>query len=52
MRWPGADRPIKDSGQKELAIADYKAALVINPGNKGAAARLKELETVTDGLSR
>jgi predicted TPR repeat methyltransferase len=32
------------SGQKDLAISNYKKALEINPDNKDAAERLKALQ--------
>jgi predicted TPR repeat methyltransferase len=34
------------SGEKDLAISNYKKALEINPDNKDAAERLKALQPV------
>ena len=33
------------NGDKELAIANYKKSLSINPDNKGAKEKLEELQT-------
>jgi tetratricopeptide (TPR) repeat protein len=50
LAWRGS--AYQGLGKKELAIADYKAALAINPGNTRAAKELNGLEGATNGLSR
>lgn len=50
LGWRG--NAYRQLGKNDLAIADYKAALVLDRDNPEAAKGLKELEAATDGLSR